>query len=718
MTSESGYYTNFNFYQNANADAASVKTGFLVRHYEYGVIIDDLLRHSGKGSVQHYLLLGRRGSGKSTLLRRLQVEVDTNQKLVSTYIAINLAEEQANIYRLFDLLEEILRELESRGVEVEWPDENDAQTYSQMLFSIIHQVLEKAGKKLILLLDNIDRIFEALGEDVSLLRAHLQNYSDIKIVGGSTRMTEYFWAYDQPFYEFFRVLELKPLDREEVKTLLLSWAEKLGLQQLKDFVKKRPGQLETIRILTDGLPRTLQFFVNILLTNGQETGYDYLRLVMDKVTPLYQERLNHLPPSQRKIVLQMAFAWEAVGAKELALATRMENRVISAQLSQLIEKGVAEKIETKTKNHLYRLSERFFNLWLIFTQGSPREKRKARYLSIFLENFYDKRALKKMAEMHLYKLYKNKVAPDKAVLLTKAFAQTRYISAALRDLLIDETLTLPNVDISLKNELPITIREIINAVCEMEEVGEWDKAIRLTQSIEQDNGTREWLLSGIYLGKGDRKNAEYSLLQSVRKKFPLAFIALGDLYMQDVEFERAEKYFRLAFNKKIEGAAHRLCFIYYVNNENKDEVAAIVKSDKWDWSDSQAAGVLPIFKVWIGQFETLEQDLFQLAREKNIDLDRTIFHLLVHHQVNLIYHLFCSEEFDPQLSDQLLPLFYASRMLLPNADVFSIRMPPEIIETIREILLSIYLGRDVYYPTSETETFHRQSVLAALQGGA
>ncbi len=141
MTSESGSYTNLNFYQNANADAASIKAGFLVRYYEYGVIIDDLLQHSDKGAVQHYLLLGRRGSGKSTLLRRLQVEVDTNEQLVSSYIAINLAEEQANIYRLFDLLEEVLRELESRGIEIEWPDEDDAHIYSQMLFSVIHQVL-------------------------------------------------------------------------------------------------------------------------------------------------------------------------------------------------------------------------------------------------------------------------------------------------------------------------------------------------------------------------------------------------------------------------------------------------------------------------------------------------------------------------------------------------------------------------------------------------
>src|SRR5260221_14063619 len=69
----------FNFYQNAHADAAVVKENFLVRQYEYEVIADDLLRHSARRSVQHYLLHGKRGSGKSTLLRRLQVEIETNE---------------------------------------------------------------------------------------------------------------------------------------------------------------------------------------------------------------------------------------------------------------------------------------------------------------------------------------------------------------------------------------------------------------------------------------------------------------------------------------------------------------------------------------------------------------------------------------------------------------------------------------------------------------
>src|SRR5579872_3276187 len=118
-------YPSLNFYQNANADAEEIKEGFLIRENEYDIIMSEMLRNpmEGAGSVQHYLLWGKRGSGKSTLLKRLQVEID--EQFDDKYVAVNLAEEQANVYKLYDLLQQILQELEDRYMTVEWPGEED-----------------------------------------------------------------------------------------------------------------------------------------------------------------------------------------------------------------------------------------------------------------------------------------------------------------------------------------------------------------------------------------------------------------------------------------------------------------------------------------------------------------------------------------------------------------------------------------------------------------
>jgi len=689
-------YSNLNFYQNANADAEEVKDGFLIRHNEYDIIISDILRNPMEGSVQHYLLLGKRGSGKSTLLKRLQVEID--EKFDDNYVAVNTAEEQANVYRLHDLLHQILQELEDRHMTVQWPgEEDDEHMYNRKLFSTLHKSLEMAGKKVILLLDNIDRIFDNLGDDTSLLREYLLNFKDIKIIGASTRMTEHFWSYKKPFYEFFRVLELEPLSSAEVKKLLLSWSEKMELPQLKEFVENRPGQLETIRVLTDGLPRTLQFFVYILLRNEKETGYEYLQLIMDSVTPLYQERLNKLPAAQRKIVLQMAFLWESVGAKELSRATKMENRLISAQLNQLVEKRVAEKIETNTKNHLYRLSERFFNLWLIFTQGSSREKRKAKYLSIFLENFYDEKELREMAEKHLDTVREGKIAPDKAALLTKAYSQSRYIHSIGRDILIESTLKLPGMNASLQKELPLSISEIMEEVFAFARKKEWDKALHLVHTIEQEDGIKEYLFGIMDFAKGDLVAAEKMLLQSFVNGFFISSMPLARVYLKMEEFHFAEKYFIISLENKMTTAPYYLSSFYYAQNKQKEESYSILKNSILNDLKERSLSLLPVLQAWNADFESLEENLLALVQANNPNLEFTLTHLLIHHQVNLVHRLFTSTEFEAQLMEKFAPLYYVVQMLMPDARMAMLKIPPEIQDVVNDILTDIYRKRDFYY---------------------
>ncbi|HVU54245.1 MAG TPA: AAA family ATPase [Puia sp.] len=695
------YNSNFSFYQNANADASSIKGNFLIRKNEYQIIIDDIRQNQKQKSTQHYLLLGRRGSGKSTLLRRLQVEIDSDKKLDELYIAINPAEEQANIYRLSDLLEEIIKELECRGIEVgEYEFHEDTGAYIRQLFSMIHSALETKEKKLILLLDNIDRIFENVGVDAHLLREDLLNYGDIKIIGGSTRLTEHFWKYDKPFYEFFRVLELKPLTSEEVKTLLLNWSERLNLPQIKEFVTNKPGQLETIRLLTDGLPRTLQFFVNILLTRAPETGYEYLKLIMDNMTPLYQERLNILPPAQRKIVLQMAFIWEAAGAGDIAIGTRMVNNVVSAQLKQLAEKGIVEKIDTGGRNHLYRLAERFFNLWLIFTQGSPREKRKAKYLTVFLENFYDSGELRKLAEEHLTAMKDGDMEANKAALLTKAYSQSRYISIMLRESLIAQTLLLPGVHEDLKKQLPASLNDILRDVMHYSHRGAWKKALELAENLEQDGGFKDFLIGTTYLIKKDAKKAEPYLLSAYEKGIAGIAGVIAQLYLLLGRLDLAEKYIQRALEEG-EGNPNTYflyILIHYYQNKARQEMLVMIKHKVKEMPTSKLLSLLPVIKVWNADFQGLESDLKGLVKNRNSMFSETLLHMLIHHQARLVNKLFSEDKFGEQLTDELLPFYYVTQLLVTeDIKKKNLSMPPELIQPVAVILRQVKIGQELFY---------------------
>ena len=398
-----------------NADNnESVKTGFIVRMTEYETIISTLADRRTGDSIQHELILGRRGSGKSTLLKRIEVEIAENEKLNTRYIPVFPAEEQAGIYRLLDLWEQVLQELYLRSNEAykvkEYSGFTDEQTYTRYLYSEIHRFCKSKKKKAVLLLDNFDRITGSISDDGHLLRETLTNYRDLVLIAASTRMDEHFWRYDQPYYEFFRRFRLEALSRKESFLLLNHWSDALDFNdrertKIKDFLKKYFGKVENIRLLTDGLPRTMLLFLKLVLQTDKPVEVDFLKKIMDEITPLYQERLNNLTPQMRKIVYEMAFKWEAVSTKELSAQCKMESKLVAANLNTLTDRHIVETLPTKKRNNMYRLSERFFNMWLIVTQGNPDHKRKARWMSEFLESWYDRQELKNLALQQIKEKY-------------------------------------------------------------------------------------------------------------------------------------------------------------------------------------------------------------------------------------------------------------------------------------------------------------------------
>lgn len=392
-------------YQNANSSPEAIKRTFLIRIAEFELIMDDIRSRMKGAPMQHELILGRQGSGKSTLLRRIQIEIDEQPDLAEYLVAINLAEEQNAISRLSDLWFEVLDELAIRFHAdlnlASFDTFDDNHGYTRYLYAEIHRLLQTHHKRVVLLLDNLDRILETFDDDAHLLRETLLNYQDIQIIGGSTRMSEHYWQYDKPFYDFFRRHRLPGLTFEEIHRLLNSWADEMELPELHDYALRNRGRIEALRILTDGLPRALQYFIQVLLHDSELYGFDYLRKVMDKATPLYRERLNSLTAPQRKIVQEMAFQWEATPTKTLVERCRMESKTISSFLKQLDHFGIVETLNTGKKNHLYRLAERFFNMWLIVTQGNPDQKRRAKFLTLFLETWYQENDLKALAQKHL-----------------------------------------------------------------------------------------------------------------------------------------------------------------------------------------------------------------------------------------------------------------------------------------------------------------------------
>ena len=541
------------FYQSANLNDQEVIDQFVVRQNEFQRVISEIERDKMSGSIQHYIFIGQRGSGKSTLLRRIQAEINTKKNLSSRLVVINLSEEQAGIYKLHDLWDRVCQELQVRGFnipEVKWQDySNDLIAYSRQLYLSAQQGLQENSMKLVLLLDNIDRILENITETENhLLRELLMNHKDLRIIGGSTRLSEHHWKYEEPFYEFFQIITLESLSTEEFTDLLLFWSKHLNEPQIAEFVQNHPGQLSAVRILSDGMPRTMLNFVELLINRPEQHGYDYLRSIIDRATPIYQERLANLSPLNQKVVLELSFFWEAVKVKELSQAARLESKKVSAVLGQLVDLGIIEKIKGKGKNYMYRLKERFFNLWLVMTQGGPRQKNQVKGLTIFLETWYDSVELKSVYSNFTNQLSLGNYTPNGAIVMTKALAHSKYLSTSERDTLLDHAIKCVGKNDEFIKLLPPTAREIFIRAKQHLNEGRYDAALNDLNSIEQNDSYKDLLIGSVMFEKGELDEAEKHFKLANRTGEKGSLFWLGCLYYSKGDTESAKKYYLKAID--------------------------------------------------------------------------------------------------------------------------------------------------------------------------
>ncbi len=714
-------------YQNANSSPEAIKRSFLIRIAEFELIIDALRSRKKRDPLQHELILGRRGSGKSTLLRRIQIEIDEQPDLAEKYIAINLAEEQNTIYRLSDLWYEVLQELAIRFQKNlnlrNFNSFEDEQAFARYLYTEIHHLLTAADKRVVLLLDNLDRILENLDNDANLLRETLLNYNDFQIIGASTRMTEHFWSHSRPFYDFFRRHRLEGLTFAEVHELLNHWSTEMDLPELHDYALRYRGRVEAICILTDGLPRALQYFIQVLLHDSDLYGFDYLRKIMDKATPLYQERLNNLTAPQRKIVQEMAFCWEAIPTKTLVERCRMESKTIAAFLKQLEQYGIVEIIPTDKRNHLYRISERFFNMWLIVTQGNPDQKRRAKYLTLFLETWYDDTELKTLTQKQLTALREGNLSYDKAMVLSKGLVHSKHIGVKDRDALITLTQQLNIVGLG-DSELPKKYAEILKDINQLIADKKWQAALVKIEDIDNEADGVKFLLKGncfaelkqpkeaekfyrqaiekgnvgalnnlaiLYKNQGKNAKAEKLYLKAIEKGDIYALNNLAVLYKYQGKNSAAEKLYLQAIEKGYMDALYNLAGLYFETNQQPKAALAHARDYLAKTKDESQNENIILLEIWNGIFDQVDEKIARLIQNnQGEDLEWFLTNLLYLEQKQLVLHLFESPEYGKMLQDRYELLYYATRILAQKTeDNLLLRIPPEVMPTVQDIVQKV-----------------------------
>ena len=143
---------------------------FVVRDDEFNEVFDDIQNSDYSVPTQHYIIIGQRGQGKTTLLRKLQIEISKDKKLSKFLVPVKFAEEQYQIRDLCRLWEEVadylqtIYENEFDGVLDRMEEHFEDDDYDLKCFSYLEKELKKKGKKVTLLVDNIDELLGKLKE--------------------------------------------------------------------------------------------------------------------------------------------------------------------------------------------------------------------------------------------------------------------------------------------------------------------------------------------------------------------------------------------------------------------------------------------------------------------------------------------------------------------------------------------------------------------------
>ena len=545
---------------------------FVVRGEIFEDIFEDIKSSDFSVANQHYIIVGPRGQGKTSLLRRVAIAIKDDEELSKFLIPIKFTEEQYQIRSLCRFFEVIAEELQENYGEIfgdvldEMESRIDDEDYDSKCFELFDSRVKAKDKKLVILSDNIDELLGKLKiKEQRQLRQILITSSTFRIIGASTKMIEQHFDYAKPFYEYFKVIKLDGLDYEESIRFLRAIGDDQQKKKIENIIKKSPQRIETLRQLTGGVPRTLVMLFDIFIEDN-ENAFDDLIKILDDVTPLYKDRMDNLPDILQDIVHNIAMNWDGITTKELAIKTRLESKSASSQLKQLEKYNIIE-FETIGKKKIYKIKERFFNIWYLMRFGRKKDRNRVEWLVKFLTTWYDRDELNDKAKRFIVNINSKKLNEDYVYMMGEALC---YAGLNLE---IDSNTKehvakyLNSINSNLKKDISKSDADILKEAIKLYNDGNISKAINLLVKSKKSSASISMILGALYTLQKEPNKAEKYYLKAIESGNNGALNSLGLLYHKQKKYERAEKYYQKAIESGDNDTLNSLGLLYHEQKE-------------------------------------------------------------------------------------------------------------------------------------------------------
>ena len=371
------------------------------REHQLDNAIESVRGSLGRRSKHHMLFIGPRGIGKTHLLSRIENAVQSDEALNAHAVVVRFPEESNQTLSFADFLIGLCRilkdVLEDEPIWTELfnaveTDEDDNKVIDSLVPAIREQNRQHS-RTLVVMLENLGEIFTRQIrnlDDIASLRKFLMADNGCLLLATAPLHFQGITDIDQPFYDFFDIQILENLTFDETVEVIrrnLEWDGRTStLESLNDM---RP-KLQALYRMTGGNPRLTMMLYELIAHESATQVQDQFHLLLDRISPFYQSRLNDLPPSQRALLECLArMRDQDKTPATIAARMRMSQQETSSLLKRLSDAHylcAAENPKDK-RSRLYRIREGFFDIWLAMNLSRSSRKRLP-FLLDFFSLFY------------------------------------------------------------------------------------------------------------------------------------------------------------------------------------------------------------------------------------------------------------------------------------------------------------------------------------------
>ena len=363
--------------------------------------IESVRGSMGRKSKRHLLFIGPRGIGKTHLLSRIEDTVQSDEALRTGVVVVRFPEESNRTLSFADFLIglcEILKDAVKD--EPLWADifarvqtEEDNSKVVDTLVPAIRRQNRERNRTILVMLENLGELFTRQirdKNDLASLRKFLMADNGCLLIATAPLHFDAITSVEQPFYDFFDVQILENLsfeDTVEVVRLNLKWEGHQVI--LMNFEDLRP-RLRALYQMTGGNPRLTVMLYEMIANESVTEVQDQFHLLLDRITPFYQGRLNDLAPGQRALLECLASMRDQEKTPAaIAAQMRMSQQETSSLLKRLTDAHYLRASEhpQDKRSRLYTIREGFFDIWLAMNLSRGARKRLP-FLVEFFELFY------------------------------------------------------------------------------------------------------------------------------------------------------------------------------------------------------------------------------------------------------------------------------------------------------------------------------------------